>query len=425
MDELEDHQLLADFARTGSETAFAVVVGRYVNLVYSAALRFTGNPHHAEEITQATFIVLSRKAGRLSSRVVLSGWLYQAARLTAANFVKGEIRRQRREQEVYMQSTLNEPDNEAWHAISPLLDEAMGALAPVDRDALVLRYFENRTAAEIGAALRMSEEAARKRVNRALDKLHRYFIRHGVSSGTAAIAGAISAHSVHAAPMLLAKSVTAVAAGKGAAAGGATLVLAKTTANWMVWAEVKIAVVLGAAAVLLLGTTGMLVSANRLNDESIDQKIARLSRPGTTARDVIRVLGEPEKYGAGQKIFFRDHLPASYQMVYTNAIQVWIMNGKVKELEALRPGPAFSFHGRLRLGSTLDEVLQEVGPPSDTITGQAASSVLGQSLGGYAGVLYQNLDGTSGYCYYWRPDQNVRFIFRNNTVVALLLDVNN
>jgi DNA-directed RNA polymerase specialized sigma24 family protein len=75
-----DHELLAEFARTESETAFATLVERYVNLVYSTALRFTGNPHHAEEITQAVFIILARKAGKLSPRVVLSGWLYQAAR---------------------------------------------------------------------------------------------------------------------------------------------------------------------------------------------------------------------------------------------------------------------------------------------------------------------------------------------------------
>src|SRR3954471_22511531 len=109
MPELTDHELLAEFARSESEEAFATLVARYVNLVYSTALRYTNNSHHAEEVTQAAFIILARKAGKLSSKVVLSGWLYQTTRLTAANFTKGEIRRQRREQEAYMQSTLNEP----------------------------------------------------------------------------------------------------------------------------------------------------------------------------------------------------------------------------------------------------------------------------------------------------------------------------
>src|ERR1035438_7828183 len=114
MSELNDHELLDEFARGESEAAFAELARRHVNLVYSAALRFSGNPHHAEEIAQAVFIILARKAGRLSSGVVLSGWLYQTARLTAANFVKGEIRRQEREQEAYMQSSLNEPGAAAW-----------------------------------------------------------------------------------------------------------------------------------------------------------------------------------------------------------------------------------------------------------------------------------------------------------------------
>jgi RNA polymerase sigma factor (sigma-70 family) len=174
MTELDDHELLAEFARNESEAAFAALIARYVNLVYSAALRFTGNPHHAEEITQAVFIILARKAGSLRRGTVLSGWLYQTARLTAANFVKGEIRRQRREQEAYMQSTLSEPETAAWEQIAPLLDEAMGRLGETDRNAIVLRFFENKTAQEVGAKLKLNEAAAHKRVNRAVDKLRKF-----------------------------------------------------------------------------------------------------------------------------------------------------------------------------------------------------------------------------------------------------------
>jgi len=148
MPELTDHELLADFARSESEQAFATLVTRYINLVYSAALRFTGNAHHAEEITQAVFIILAHKAGKLSPRIVLPGWLYQATRLTSANFMKAEIRRQRREQEAYMQSTLNDPDSAAWQQIAPLLEDAMGHLGETDRNAVVLRYFQKKTAAQ-------------------------------------------------------------------------------------------------------------------------------------------------------------------------------------------------------------------------------------------------------------------------------------
>src|SRR5688572_26255622 len=106
MSDMNDNELLVEFARTGDETAFAELVSRHVNLVYSAAFRSTQNRGHAEEIAQAVFVILARKAGSLGKNVVLSGWLYQTARFTSANFMKGELRRQRREQEAYMQSTL-------------------------------------------------------------------------------------------------------------------------------------------------------------------------------------------------------------------------------------------------------------------------------------------------------------------------------
>src|SRR5215469_8730058 len=136
MPEPDDQQLLGEFARANSEAAFAGLVERHVNLVYSTALRFTSKPHAAEEISQAVFIILARKAPGLRRGTVLSGWLYQTARLTAANYVKHEIRRQRREQEAYMQSTLNTPESPAWEEIAPLLDEAMGGLGETDRNAV-------------------------------------------------------------------------------------------------------------------------------------------------------------------------------------------------------------------------------------------------------------------------------------------------
>src|SRR5258706_1199092 len=121
MTERDDHQLLAEFGATEAEAVFAELVRRHVSLVYSTALRNVGNAHAAEEISQAVFIILAQKADKLSSSVVLSGWLYQATRLTAANFLRGEIRRQQPEQEAYKQYTLN--DNEAGdlRRIAPLL----------------------------------------------------------------------------------------------------------------------------------------------------------------------------------------------------------------------------------------------------------------------------------------------------------------
>jgi uncharacterized protein (TIGR03435 family) len=259
MPEQDDHQLLAEFVREGSESAFSELVRRYVALVYSTALRFSSNPHHAEEITQAVFIILARKAGTMSSRVLLSGWLYQAARLTAANFVKGEIRRARREQEVFMQSTLPDAEITDWEKIAPLLDEAMGRLGETDRNALVLRFLENRSAVEIGAALRMNEETARKRVNRALEKLRKLFARQGVNSTAETIAGTISANSIQAAPVALAKSVTIAAMTKGATATASTLTLIKGALKIMAWTKAQTTIVAGAVAILIIGTTTVAV----------------------------------------------------------------------------------------------------------------------------------------------------------------------
>jgi RNA polymerase sigma factor (sigma-70 family) len=145
MPELNDHELLAHFARENSEAAFAALVSRHVNLVYSVALRKTGNAHAAEEITQAVFIILAKKARGLSQRTILAGWLCETARLTAANYLRTEIRRQNREQEAYMESLLNEPEPEVWPQIAPLLDDALGKLNQKDRSAVVLRFLENRS----------------------------------------------------------------------------------------------------------------------------------------------------------------------------------------------------------------------------------------------------------------------------------------
>ena len=258
MSELDDHQLLAEFTQAASEPAFATLVERYVNLVYSTAFRRTSNAHHAEEITQAVFIILARKAKTLSPRVVLSGWLYQTARLTAANFTKSETRRHHREQEAYMQSTVDESGNAAWREMAPLLEEAMGRLGQTDRNAILLRFFENKNSAEIGEALRMNEEAARRRVNRALEKLRRFLFKRGVTSGVSAMSEALSLHSVQVAPVGLAKMTSAIALAKGAAAGGSTLALVKGALKIMAWTKAKtVAITSGVVLLAAFGTISM------------------------------------------------------------------------------------------------------------------------------------------------------------------------
>jgi len=226
MHELDDSNLLRQYAEHNSEPAFAALVARHVDKVYSVALRHTRNAHAAEEITQAVFVILAKKSGLLGAKVILAGWLYETARLTALTHIRREIRRTRREQEAHMQSALNENESEAWPHIAPLLDDAMAKLSAADRHAVVLRYFDGKSLGEVGAALGASEDAAKKRVTRAVEKLRGWFTKRGVTLTATVLTAAIAANSVQAAPLGLAVTVTAAAA-KGAVVSGSTLTLIK------------------------------------------------------------------------------------------------------------------------------------------------------------------------------------------------------
>ncbi|HUC84743.1 MAG TPA: DUF6263 family protein [Candidatus Acidoferrales bacterium] len=249
----DDLALLRDYARNRSEPAFATLVERHIGLVYSSALRQVRDPHLAEDVTQAVFIILARKAASLDDHTILSGWLCRTARYAGANALTIQRRRQQREQEAHMQSMLNQPEVEVWPQIAPLLEDAMGQLGEKDHDALVLRFFENKNFAEVGAALGASEEAAKMRVSRALEKLRKFFGKRGVALSAAAIAGAVSANSVQAAPAALAKTISVVAIAKGATAGTSTLTLIKGTLKLMAWTKMKIAACTSLGVLLAVG----------------------------------------------------------------------------------------------------------------------------------------------------------------------------
>jgi RNA polymerase sigma factor (sigma-70 family) len=257
-----DMDLLRDYARHNSETAFAELVQRHLAFVYSVALRQTGLAAHAEEITQAVFILLARKAAVLHPPVVLEGWLHETTRLTALSFLRRERRRQFHEQKSSMQTILNRGSDaessavreENWREFAPLLDDALSRLGRKDRDALILRFFRGQSLREVAAALETTEGAAQRRVLRALGKLRLFFSKRGVDSTAAAIAEQISANSIQAAPAALAKTVTAVAIAKGAAASISTLTLMKGALKIMAWTKAKTALVVGAVAVLVVGT---------------------------------------------------------------------------------------------------------------------------------------------------------------------------
>lgn len=276
MQELDDNALLRKYARDGSEDAFATLVARHVNKVYSVALRHTGNPHHAEEITQAVFVILARKSGRLGERVILEGWLYNTARLTALAFIRGEARRARREQEACMDSTAKTNEADVWPQIAPLLDLAIAGLNEKDRHAVVLRFVYGRRVKDVGASFGWSEGAARIRLHRAMEKLRAFFHKRGIVSTSEAIAGAICANAVQNAPVGLAKAATALALAQYPAASSSTLTLIKGALKIMAWTKAK--TVMAAAAVVLLaaGTAPLVINEIRSHATS-------KARPRTTA----------------------------------------------------------------------------------------------------------------------------------------------
>lgn len=229
MQSSDDSALLRQYVDDHSDVAFAALVTRHINLVYSVALRHTGEPDQAEEITQAVFILLANKAGQLRHDNALSSWLFQATRLTASNVVRSETRRHRREQEAHMQSVLDESGSDIWRQIAPLLDDAVAGLSETDRQAIVLRFYEGRSLREVGTALGASEDAAEKRVSRAVERLREFFAERGITVGASGLGVVISANAVQAAPAGLAVTISTAAALAGTTLATTATAIAMTT----------------------------------------------------------------------------------------------------------------------------------------------------------------------------------------------------
>lgn len=217
-----DAELLRRYVEDRSEAAFAELVQRHLNLVYFAALRQVGgDEHRAKEVAQMVFIALARKAAALQGHTLLAAWLHTSTRFAAAKLRRTDSFRQQRERELMtMNACLPDSGPAAdWDRLRPMIDDVLHELDGRDREAVLLRFFENRPFAEIGAALRLSEDAARMRVERALDKLRVALVRRGVNSTSAALATVFAGQASIAAPAGLANVIAAGIVAEGVSLG--------------------------------------------------------------------------------------------------------------------------------------------------------------------------------------------------------------
>ena len=293
MNSLTDQQLLREYTVCRSEAAFAELVRRHVDFVYSAALRMVCDAHLAEDVTQGVFVALSRCAGQLTGRPTVSGWLHRTAQNLAANTVRSDVRRRAREQAAAAMNELNEPDA-VWQHIAPHLDNALAELSDADRDALLLRYFEGKSAREMAQSLGTSEDAAQKRVSRAVERLREAFARRGVNVGASALVAGISANAVQAGPAALSAMILTAAFMPGAAIQTASVVGTAKTATLLPGIQKAVMVAAIAAGV----GTGVYEArrASRLRSEA--QTLTQLQG---SLSDQVRQL-RPERDAAANQL---------------------------------------------------------------------------------------------------------------------------
>lgn len=269
-----DAELLRDYARDRCEDAFAELVRRHLTLVYGAAHRRTRNAELARDVTQTVFTALARKARDLSPDIVLAGWLHRATHFAAGKSIRTEVRRQTREQEAIAIMESNITEEVPWKQIAPLLDEAVNELDDVDRHAVLLRFFEKKNLEAIGAELGISDDAAQKRVSRAIDKLRDFLRKRGANITVAGLAALLSNASSEAVPLGLNTLITT------SSLGAATASLPWLT-NVVVTTQAKVAAgiigaVVVATPVLLQHWTIERLTQRNQNLEQRSSKLAEL-----------------------------------------------------------------------------------------------------------------------------------------------------
>ena len=288
----DDAALLSQYVAKRSEVAFGELVRRHVDLVHSAALRQVGgDSHRAQDVTQAVFCELARNAPRLIGHRALSGWLYTTARFIGARLQRAETRRLIRERSSQAMSEIeNHSATESlWSDLGPVLDEAMGALSGRDRTALVLRFFGNLPLAEVAAGLGTTENAARMRVDRALEKLRIVLTRRGVKSTSSVLGTVLMANAVAPAPVALASSLVGPA--MAGAVGSVGIVPAMTLNLIHLMNSTKITV--GISAVAMASVVGTYVGMNNANARLRAEVAALQSQPAPAVVDPVPSRSDP------------------------------------------------------------------------------------------------------------------------------------
>ncbi|MGA2440231.1 MAG: sigma-70 family RNA polymerase sigma factor [Tepidisphaeraceae bacterium] len=274
---MSDAELLHDYLATGSEPAFTELVERHVNLVYSAARRQVRDSHMAQDVTQAVFIILARKAAAIRNPAMLGAWLLKTARQTSCNAIRLERCRRRHELEAATMKTAQEQTGAqpAAALIEGVVDEFLSRLGERDRGAIVLRYLQDKSVNDVALALHISPPAAQKRIARALSRLKNLLARHGIVTAAAALEQGLCSQVLHAAPPGLALLASSGAIGK--AAGGMGPLLARSTIKTLFWAKVQ-SLILGLAASGAVIAIVATIAVNSLPD-------TRASAAGTAVND--------------------------------------------------------------------------------------------------------------------------------------------
>ncbi len=275
----DSQTLLADYVQNGSEAAFRELVGRYLDLVYSAAVRLVeGDTHLAEDVAQTVFVDLARLGRTLSKDVMLGGWLHRHTCFVAAKTLRGERRRQSRERQAVEMNALQDHSQANLAQVAPILDEAINRLDEADRTAILLRFFEQRDFRSVGEVLGSNEDAARMRVNRALEKLHSLLKHRGVALSAAALGTALVTEAVTAAPAGLAISISSAALATAAAGTGTTLSLIKLMTMTKLQAGIiGVIVVAGVATPLVIHKQAQ-VKSLAADNETLRQQVDRVAQ---------------------------------------------------------------------------------------------------------------------------------------------------